>query len=234
MVLRPVLHCRSIAFKIEFMFLGHFAVGFAAKRLEPKPSLGVYFAAAQFLDLLWPVLLLLGVEHVRIDPGNTAVTPLDFYHYPWSHSLLVVLGWSAIAAALGYRRYRNKRVALILAACVVSHWVLDLIVHRPDLPVLPQGGPRVGFSLWDSLAATVIVESLLFAAGLWLYVKGTKPKDRTGRLGWIVLTAFLITIWLGNFMGPPPPSVEAIAILGNLQWLFVGLAFWADRHRSTR
>ena len=132
------------------MFIGHYAVALGAKKISPTVSLGTLFPASQFIDLLWPIFLLLGLEHVRIDPGNTVFTPLDFYDYPISHSLLAVLGWSLGFGLLYYAVQRSGRNALILGALVLSHWVLDFISHRPDLPLIPGMETRVGLGLWNS------------------------------------------------------------------------------------
>jgi membrane-bound metal-dependent hydrolase YbcI (DUF457 family) len=138
------------------MFLGHFAVAFAAKREAPETSLGMLFVAAQLPDVLWPMLVLAGVEKVRIDPGNTAVTPLDFVSYPYSHSLLFDLLWAALFA-LGYLAVaRGRRAAVVIALAVISHWVLDAASHRPDVPVLPHG-PYVGLGLWNSRPASLFI-----------------------------------------------------------------------------
>src|SRR5678816_2619777 len=138
------------------MFIGHFAVGFAAKRVAPRLSLAALFAAVVLADIIWPVLVALGLEHVQIDPGNTAFTPLDFVSYPYSHSLLLLLVWAA-ALGLVYRWLsgHNGRSFAVLAALVLSHWVLDVLTHRPDMPLYP-GGPKVGLGLWNSVPATVI------------------------------------------------------------------------------
>ena len=216
------------------MFLGHFAVAFAARPLAPRASLGTLFLAAQFIDLLWPTLLLLGVERVRIAPGITAMTPLDFVHYPVSHSLLAVLGW-AVALALGYYAVRRaRREALVLALAVVSHWVLDALTHRPDLPLAPGASPLVGFGLWNSVAGTLAVELSLFAAGVWLYLRATAARDATGRWALYGLLACLLLIYLGGAFSPPPPAVEAVAWVGQAQWLLVAWAYWADAHRVSR
>jgi membrane-bound metal-dependent hydrolase YbcI (DUF457 family) len=149
------------------MFLGHFAIGFAAKRAAPRASLGTLFLAAQFIDLLWPLLVLAGIERVRIAPGITVVTPLDFEHYPWSHSLLMVLVWGVLFAGVYFLIRRDRRTSLVLGLAVVSHWVLDWLTHRPDLPLAP-GAERVGLGLWNSFAGTLIVEVGLFALGVFL------------------------------------------------------------------
>ena len=163
------------------MFIGHFGVGFAAKRWAPRASLGTLFLAAQFIDLLWPTLLLLGVERVAIAPGNTVVTPLDFEHYPFSHSLLAVAGWAALLAGASLALGKGRRVAGALAALVISHWLLDALTHRPDLPLAPLGDARVGLGLWNSLPATLFVEMALFCAGVWLYARATRARNATGR-----------------------------------------------------
>ena len=188
------------------MFIGHFAAGFAAKRLAPRMSLGTAFLGAQFVDLLWPTLLLLGLETVRIAPGTTAVTPLVFEHYPISHSLAAVVGWGLALGAVHLLMRRNPRAALVLAALVVSHWLLDALVHVPDLPLVPGGDARVGLGLWNSTAATLAIEVLLFAAGVGLYARATRPLDRTGRWGLVGLVAFLALIHLANLAGSPPDS----------------------------
>jgi membrane-bound metal-dependent hydrolase YbcI (DUF457 family) len=213
------------------MFIGHFAVALASKRLSPRTSLGTLFAAAQLLDLIWPVLVLLGVETVRIDPGNTAFTPLDFTSYPWTHSLLMALVWAAVFA-LAYRaRTRSARGAWVTGGLVLSHWLLDLATHRPDLPLAP-GAVRVGLGLWGSVPATILVEGGLFLAGVYLYWKSTRPRNRVGAFAFWSLVVFLIAIYAANILGPPPPSDRAIGAAGLALWLFVLWAAWADRNRA--
>jgi hypothetical protein len=215
------------------MFIGHHAAGFAGKRFAPRVSLGTLLFAAMFLDLLWPIFLLLGLEHVRIDPGNTAFTPLDFYDYPISHSLLTVIGWS-IAVAVGYRLVRRTwNGAAIVGAAVLSHWVLDFVTHRPDLPLWP-GGPLVGLGLWNSVPATIAVESLLFIATLTIYLRTTEPRDRTGSIALWSLVVFVVLIYIANVASPPPPSTNAIAWAALAAWLFVPWGAWIDHHRQPR
>jgi hypothetical protein len=213
------------------VFLGHYAAGFAAKKLTPYTSLGTLLLSAQFLDLLWPTLLTLGIEQVRVDPGNTAVTPLDFVSYPWSHSLLMAIAWGLAVAAVYvfFRRYLPGAIAAF--ALVISHWVLDVIVHRPDLPLLPWGGPVVGLGLWNSLPGTVAVEAAMFAVGLFLYVKNTDPVDDTGTYALAAFVVTLVIIYGVSLAGPPPPSATAVAYVAQAQWLLVIWGYWLDRHR---
>jgi len=214
------------------MFVGHFAVALAAKRLAPRVSLGTLFLAAQFIDLLWPTLLLLGVERVRIAPGITAMTPLDFVHYPVSHSLLAVLGWAGLFAVAHFALHRRRRDAIVLGLVVVSHWLLDVLVHRPDLPLYPGDSPLLGIGLWQSVPGTLAVELALFAGAVWVYLHATRAVDATGRWAILGLVTFLLALYLANVFGPPPPSVDAIAWAGHAQWLLVAWAYWADGHRE--
>jgi hypothetical protein len=216
------------------MFLGHFAVGFASKSLAPRVSLGTLFLAAQLIDLIWPTLLLLGIERVQIEPGITRVTPLDFEHYPISHSLVAVAGWAAAFALVYCGLRRNTRGVLVIGALVVSHWLLDAIVHRPDLPLYPGGAVLVGLGVWASLPGTLILELGLLALGTWLYLRATSAIDAVGKWSFWALVAFLCAIYLANVFGEPPPDVTALAWVGQAQWLLVLWGYWIDRHRSAR
>jgi len=230
------------------MFLGHFAVGFAAKRAAPKTSLGWLMAAPLLADLLWPIFLLAGWERVRIDPGNTAFTPLAFDAYPWSHSLVMMAAWGAafggvylVVSRSGTRGGRQSvtmpgsqrlGVAALLAALVVSHWVLDVVAHRPDMPLIPGGGPLVGLGLWNSVPATLVVEGTLFAVGVGLYRSTTRPLDRTGLYAFEGFVIFLAILYASLLFAPPPPGVEAIAYSDLVAWLLPLWAWWFDGHRS--
>jgi hypothetical protein len=216
------------------MFIGHFAIGLAAKKAAPKVSLGTLFLSVQLLDLLWPILVLFGIEHVRIDPGNTAFTPLDFYDYPISHSLLTVLGWS-IAFGLIYFLLKKYPIgAWIVGAGVFSHWLLDFITHRPDLPVSPGSSAYFGLGLWNSYVGSVVVEGALFLAGVFIYTRATVAKDKTGTYAFWSLVGFLMLIWVMNMVAPPPPDVSSIAYAGLSLWLLVAWGYWIDRHRQER
>jgi membrane-bound metal-dependent hydrolase YbcI (DUF457 family) len=214
------------------MFIGHFGIGFGAKAAAPKVSLGSLFLAAQFLDLLWPALLLLDIEHVRVSPGATAVTPLLFEHYPYSHSLLAAAGWAVAVGCIYLLLRRNSPGAIVLGMLVISHWGLDAIVHRPDLPLFPGSTTMIGLNAWASLPLTVLIEISLFTAGVWLYSRATTPKDAFGHWGFASLLLVLLAIYAGNLLGPPPPDPKAIAWAGQLQWLLVLWGYWIDNHRQ--
>lgn len=219
---------------IQRMFIGHFGLALAAKPLAPRTSLGTLGAAAQWVDLVWPVLILAGIERVRVDPGNTAFTPLDFEHYPWTHSLLMAGVW-ALGFAFAYRaRTGYARGAAGVGTLVASHWFLDVGVHRPDLPLAPWLETRVGMGLWNSVVATVVVEGAIFAAGVAAYVRGTRPRDRVGTWSLVGWVAFLLATWFANMAGPPPPSARAVGAVGLSMWLLVAWMAWADRHREPR
>jgi hypothetical protein len=215
------------------MFIGHFGLALAARRTAPQLSLGTAFLAAQFLDLLWPTLLLLGVETVRIQPGATAVTPLVFLHYPYTHSLLLAGFWGLALGALYAGLRKDLRGAVVVGLLVLSHWVLDALVHEPDLPLAPGLDTVVGLGLWNSRAGTLLAEVPMFAIGVWLYLRGTRARDRIGAFGFGALVLFLAIVYAANLTGPPPPSVDAIAWVGQAQWLLVAWAYWVDGHRES-
>jgi hypothetical protein len=213
------------------MFIGHTAAALAGKRAAPRTSLAVLLGAAIFLDLLWPILLLLGVERVRIDPGNTAVAPLDFVSYPISHSLATTLGFSVLAGLVYYAVARYGYGAWTVGFLVLSHWVLDWLTHRPDLPLWP-GGPKVGVGMWHSLPLTLAVELLMFAAGLLIYLGTTRARDGVGRWAFWALMAFYLVVYVTNTFGPPPPDVRTVAWMTLSMWLLPLWAGWADAHRE--
>jgi len=212
------------------MFIGHFALGFAAKRVAPSVQLAVLFAAAQLADLLWPVFLALGVEQVRIAPGITAFTPLDFVSYPYSHSLLALAGWGFLLAFV-YRFVVGDGIApFAIIGLVLSHWVLDFITHIPDMPLYP-GSAKFGLGLWNSIPGTIVVELAMYAAGLWLYIDATHARDLAGRWAFASLAAVLVVLYLVNISVEPPPVDQLWkgALIGGA--VITIWSWWADRHR---
>lgn len=214
------------------MFIGHFGVGFGAKKIISKPSLGTIFLASQFIDLIWPLFLMLGIEQVKIDPGNTVVTPLNFINYPFSHSLIGVLIWAILFGGVYFIIKKDLKVAVWLGVLVCSHWILDLLTHRPDLPLLFNNETMVGLGLWNSLIATILVEGFIFAGGIYFYLNVTSSKNRTGTIALWSLVGFLVIIYISNLFGPPPPSEEPIGIIGLSQWLLIAWAYWIDKNRT--
>jgi hypothetical protein len=213
------------------MFLGHFGVGLAAKKITPYTSLGTLLLSAQLLDLIWPVLVLRGVEQVRVQPGITALNPLDFVSYPWSHSLVMAAVWALAFAGLYAVIRRYPRGAAVVGALVVSHWVLDVVSHRPDLPLVPGAGPLVGLGLWHSVPATLVVELVLLGVGLYLYSGHTEPVDRIGTWALRLFAVALVGIYLASVFGPPPPDDRTVAYSALALWLLVVWGYFIDRHR---
>jgi membrane-bound metal-dependent hydrolase YbcI (DUF457 family) len=217
------------------VFIGHFAVAFAAKRAAPTVSLGTWFIACELIDLLWPLFLLLGIESLAIAPGITAFSPLDFTHYPWTHSLVMCALWALAMALLYWYWKRNRVAAMLIGAVVLSHWFLDALVHRPDLPLAPGSDVKIGFGLWNSIVGTVAVEGALFITGVALYAGGTRALDNGGRYGLWALVVLLVVAYVSAAAGPLPPSAAAIAGVGLAGGaLTVALAYWVDHHRVMR
>lgn len=214
------------------MFLGHFALAMAAKRVAPKASLGMLVLSAQFADCLWPVLLLLGIEQVKIAPGITRVTPLDFVSYPISHSLLMQLVWGLALGTIYFYWRRDFGAAMVVGALLPTHWLLDYFSHRPDMPIYP-GGPKVGLGMWNSLPLTLVVEYGLFLFGTIVYLRATRSKGGWN-LGFCSFALFLAVMYPASLSGPPPPSVRALALTTLALWLAIPWAAWGDRQREMR
>jgi hypothetical protein len=220
------------------MFLGHYGVALALKRKEPKVSLGTLFVACELVDILWGAFLVLGWEHVRILPGDNPLLMFQFYDYPITHSLVGVLAWSLAAAALYYSwptrdTSRHWQAALLVGAAVASHWVVDLLVHLPDLPIAGNDSPKLGLGLWNHLGLSIAVELVLLAAGAVVYIRGGSRRHpvRGWRLGVVLL--LLIGVYAASLLGPPPPSVTAIGLSDVGFLLLMGLlGAWADRPAS--
>jgi hypothetical protein len=216
------------------MFLGHFGLAYAAKRTAPATSLGSLFLAAQFADLIWPFLLLAGVEKVDIVHGATPLLNLDFASYPYSHSLATLALFGALVGGVHYLVRRRWRDAAILALLVPSHWLLDLLVHVPDLPLYPGATARFGLGVWQSLPLSLAIEFLAFGGGIALYAAATRARDRIGRWASWSLAAFILIAYLGSLAGGAPPDVRTLAYSALIMWLLLPWAAWADRHRAAK
>lgn len=214
------------------MFIGHFGVGLGLKRMAPRVSVAMLIAATVWADLLWVIFLLLGWEHARVSVGDTRWTPLELYDYPWSHSLVFLALWGA-ALALVYRVYRSDTGgAIAIWIGVMSHWVLDWITHRPDMPLYPSG-PKLGLSLWNSISGTLLVEVPLFVLGVGLYAWCTKARDRVGRYAFWAYVIFLFLLYVGDRFSAPPEDMREVAVTGLIATLVLLVwPWWFDRHRD--
>ena len=210
------------------MFVGHFALACGAKRAAPTVSLGWLVAAVTALDLVWPVLVLAGVEQVRIAPGATAFTPLVFESYPWSHSLLMSGVWGLVLAGLARWRRISTPASGLLVALVMSHWVLDWITHAPDMPLWPGPSPRFGLGLWNSVPLTIAIEGALWIAGIAVYLRVRPPMAWRSRLAFWSLVAITTLMWAAGPWSPPPPNSEALASLALIGWITIPWAVLAD------
>ena len=214
------------------MFIGHYALGLAAKRAAPRTSLATLLIAPTLADLLWPIFLLLGWEHVHAVPSTNPFLVGWFDSYPYSHSLLMLLVWGTLFGFLYRARTGDKRGALVIGLLVVSHWVLDVITHRPDMPIYP-GGPQVGLGLWNSASATIVVEALMLLGGLMIYTRATRARDAIGRWGFWSMIALLVISYVASLKTPPPSSITVLAVGAIIfGWVFVLFAWWVDRHRE--
>jgi hypothetical protein len=213
------------------LFVGHFGFGLAGKAMAPRISLGTLFFSVQLADALWPLLLLAGIEHVHIVPGMMRMSGLNFWDYPISHSLAALTAWGILFGAIYFVARRYLAGALVLAAGVVSHWFLDVLMHRPDMPVFPRG-PYVGLALWNSLPGTLAAEGGLYALGIFVYLRVTTARDAVGTWALWSFLVVLPAMWLMALFGPPPPSERALAWSALAGWLFVPWGYWIDRHRA--
>lgn len=213
------------------MFLGHYGVAFAAKAIAPRANLSLLVIAAIWLDLVWPVLLLHGVEEVKITPGITAVSPFDFVYYPYSHSLFFAMMWGLLYGRIVWAVTKDGATSFTGGFVVVSHWLLDWIVHRPDLPLFPGADEKAGLGLWNSWPATLTVELLIFGSGLAIYLYVTRAKDWIGQLAVPVLAIVLLAIYAVSLKTTPPNDTIMIA-LGTLSMVLLAVwAGWGDLHR---
>ncbi|MFT6868245.1 MAG: membrane-bound metal-dependent hydrolase YbcI (DUF457 family) [Cyclobacteriaceae bacterium] len=211
------------------MFIGHFAVGLASKKISNSLSLAMMFIAVQFLDIIWPIFVLLGIETVRIEEGITKLTPLDFTYYPYSHSLLMAIVWGLVLGLIYFLVTRNRQNSLIVGVLVLSHWVLDLLVHRPDLPLSPFSEYKVGFGMWNYPIIEIIIETGMFCVGIYFYYTTKPPKKK---IAFWSLIGLLFIVQMMNFFGPLPPNVDSIAWGANMIWIFVIWAWWLERENK--
>lgn len=217
------------------MFLGHFGIAMAAKKVAPRTPLPALFAASSFVDIIWPVFLLMGIEQARGTPGITAVTDIEFISYPYSHSLVMAIVWGVVVGLVSWPFTKSSRGALVIGLLVASHWFLDLIVHIPDLPLTLSDDTHVGLGLWNSVAGTLTLELLLFGAGAYVYITQTAANDRIGRYGIWGLLVLLVASYIADFTSTPPEDIKSAAYI-----IFIGtaltlwLAWWVDRHRRVK
>lgn len=217
----------------DIMFIGHYGVALAAKKIAPKVSLLTLFIAVEFVDILWPFLLLFDIETVKIHPGFTEVTPFEFIHYPYTHSLFMGVIWGLILG-LGYWIFKKDvRGSVLVGLAVLSHWFLDFLVHVPDLPLTPYGDFKVGLGLWHFKTITILLESVMFLGGVYMYAKSTQAKNKQGTWGLWILTFFFVIANGYNMFGPPPEdSIMALFLsFVILQMLVLSLAYWVDKNR---
>jgi len=216
------------------MFVGHYSVAFALKSEQNKIPLWVLFVAVQLLDFIWAPLVLLGIEKMRIAPGITAANPLDLYYMPYTHSLIGALAWSALAF-LVYKVISRTKVAagLIVALAVFSHWILDLIVHRPDLAIYDDT-LKVGFGLWNYRGLEFGLEVAILVAGIIIYLKRNVVRSVVRKYSLIIFGVLLILIQTGNtFVSRPLSSDHAVAITALISYtLFTAVAFLLEKKRK--
>src|ERR1051326_4213581 len=216
------------------MFVGHYALGLATKQLAPRTSLGALIAAPILLDLLWPIFLLAGWEFVTIQPNPNPFLRLQFDSLPISHWLGPVIGWATLFASIyfGFARYLVGAITIWFG--VISHWLLDYVVHRPDLPLSAGGGRLLGLGLWNRPKITMAVELVMFAGGVLIYLRATKAKNAIGNFAFWFFALALVGLYAAVIFAPPPTSVRKLAIGTMFSWLFVAWAWWLDRNREPR
>ncbi len=212
------------------MFVGHLALGLAAKRIQPDVSLGWFIAAVVTLDLIWPILVLAGVEHVRIVPGATAFTPFVFESYPWSHSLSMSVVWGMVLAIIAVSRGHTTRTGYLLAALVVSHWLLDFVTHAPDMPLWRGGSPKFGLGLWNSIPGTLLVEGSMWIAAIWLYLRPRRAKRWIGPVAFWSFVAISTALLVAGPWMPLPPDARTLAWGALIGWITIPWTAFADRY----
>jgi len=215
------------------MFIGHYGPAIAINALRPAIPLWLLFIAVQLVDVAWALLVLLGVEKVRIVPGITASNPFDLYYMPYTHSLVAAIIWSVavVVLVMFLPRVATRSAALWIGVAVFSHWVLDLLVHRPDLP-LYDDTMKIGLGLWNYPAVALAFEVALLFGGMIMYLRVTKPINAIGRVGLPILGVVMVAIQSYVFFGPPPASPAAAAATALVSYVaFAALAEWLARQR---
>jgi hypothetical protein len=216
------------------MVVGHLALALAAKRVAPRINLGWLMAGVTALDLVWPILVLAGVERASIVPGATAFNALVFDYYPWSHSLLMALVWGIVLAGFARAADVPRSAAPLLILLVMSHWVLDVITHAPDMPLWPGRSPHLGLSLWDSITGTFVVEGLLWVAGIAIYLRSHRIDGLGRRIAFWSLVVVMTAGWASSPWSPPPGSARQLALFALIGWIIIPWSAWADGGRETR
>lgn len=216
------------------MLVGHLAIALVAKRIEPKISLGTWILAALLADLVTFPLLVAGVEHFDSVPGAELNRTIG-RQIAYSHSLLMDVVWGALFAAGYFLRRRYLRGAWLLFGVVVSHWVLDVISHRPDMPLAPGVAQVYGLGLWSSLPATLIVEGGLWLLALILYARATHPIKRAGIYAFWIGVALITLVWYGNIHAGMDPNPVKAGIGGLIMFsVMVAWAYWINRLRPAK
>lgn len=219
------------------MFVGHYAASLALKRFEKRVSLGVLFLAVQFVDIVFFPLALLGIERLNVVENFTQSTHFELVYMPYTHSLVAFLIWSGLAYALfRWVIVKSHSVAVVVALAVMSHWLLDVIVHTPDMPLWSDASLKLGFGLWNNAIATYVLEAALLLAGLWLYIRSTTAVTKTGKYGMGIFVVLLLLINIANIFGPlGSDSQLALAVSAlTAYFLFAAVAFWLDKKRTSK
>ena len=217
------------------MYVGHYAASLALKRFEKRASLGVLFLAVQFVDIVFFPFVLLGIERLNIVENFTQSTHFELEYMPYTHSLVAFLIWSGLAYALfRWVVVKSHSVAMVVALAVMSHWLLDVIVHTPDLPIWSDASPKLGLGLWNNAIATYALEAALLLAGLWLYLRSTSASTRTGKYGMGIFVVALLLVNIANIFGPlQGDSIVILSVTAGASYLlFAAAAFWLDTKRS--
>lgn len=215
------------------MFIGHYGVGLAAKGIDRKPSLGTLLMAAQFLDLIWPVFLISGLEKVKIEIGATKLTPLNFGYYPFTHSLGAVVFWGILFGLVYFLFKRNLKSSLLMFFLVVSHWIIDFIVQPHDIPLFPWIKNKLGLGIWNSPIVSISIEVLIFLVGAGIYIHRTHSKNEKGIIGVWSFLIFLLAMYIMNVFGSPPASTGSVVFAGLAQWIFIIWGYWIDKNRTS-